>query len=172
MTINGFPPISGITSKILILGSMPSEESLRLQQYYANPRNAFWPMLMSLLGYKADQEYSVGVEILKRHRVAVWDTLKSCVREGSLDSSIVGSTIEANDFSHFFQDHPNIKTVFFNGRKSQQVYQKKVLPFIPGKYAELRYFLLPSSSPAMASLTREEKIDQWKLIIETLSEDA
>ncbi len=150
---------------------MPSEESLRLQQYYAYPRNAFWPIVMTLLDQETDLEYAARVNLLINNHIALWDTLKSCVRAGSLDSSIVDSTVEANDFAWFYGNHPRIKSVFFNGKKSQQVYQKKVLPYLPEQVTELQYHVLPSSSPAMASLTRKQKIDQWRLIVEKLSEN-
>ena len=81
---------------------MPSEESLRRQQYYANPRNGFWPIMMTLLGREAEKNYSDRIKILIQNKIAIWDTLKSCNREGSLDSSIVESTIEANDFLMFY----------------------------------------------------------------------
>lgn len=168
--VTGFPPIAGPDARVLILGSMPSEESLRQQQYYAHPRNAFWPIMMTLLGLSEFPEYDQRKAILLDRGIAVWDTLKSCIREGSLDSSIVDGSVVTNDFEKFYRQHPAISSVFFNGRKSEQVYRQRVLPLLSRCHAGLRYHLLPSTSPAMASLNRQQKIDGWKVVLRALYE--
>ncbi|MGW8247023.1 MAG: DNA-deoxyinosine glycosylase [Acidiferrobacterales bacterium] len=162
--IRGFPPISRDDAEILILGSMPSEESLRAKQYYAHPRNAFWPMMMELLGGSANLDYDDRARLLIENRIALWDTLKSCSRNGSLDSAIVDASIETNDFNTFFQKHKQIKHIFFNGQKSRQVYSKYVLPGLPEIYKKIEFSVLPSSSPAMARLDRKQKTDAWRVI--------
>lgn len=169
--ISGFPPISGPNAKVLILGSMPSEESLRMQQYYAHPRNGFWPIMMNLLGQPADLDYTQRAQVLIKHRIALWDTLQTCVRGGSLDSAIVDDSIEINDFESFYRRHPGINHVFFNGRKSEQVYCKRVLPKLTERYRQLPRHSLPSTSPAMASLTREQKLCAWSKVLDTLHAD-
>jgi len=166
--IAGFPPVSGPGAKVLILGSMPSEESLRRQQYYAHPRNGFWPIMMSLLGQPDDLDYSRRAQVLIEHHIALWDTLQSCVRGGSLDSAIVDDSIEINDFEAFFRQHPAVNHIFFNGRKSEQVYCQRVLPLLPEEFRQFARHLLPSTSPAMASLTREQKTRAWREVMDVL----
>jgi len=168
--ISGFPPIARKDAKILILGSMPGAESLRRQQYYAHPRNAFWPVMMSLLGVDPELDYRHKSKILIENRIAVWDTLKACIRSGSLDTAIVNASIEVNDFSLFFQQHVSIRYVFFNGRKSEQLFRRYAMKALPEQGRTLEYHVLPSTSPAMASLTRQEKTECWRLLIEKLSE--
>lgn len=170
--IRGFPPIAGDDARILILGSMPSEESLRLQQYYAHPRNGFWPIMMHLFAQDEDLGYARRAQLLIDHRIALWDTLKSCVRNGSLDSAIVDASITTNNFVDFFRKHPQIRAIFFNGQKSRLVYQKKVAPALPENYRRIRTRVLPSTSPAMAALTRKQKIAKWSVILDALADDS
>jgi TDG/mug DNA glycosylase family protein len=166
--ITGFPPIARADAKILVLGSMPSEESLRLGQYYAHPRNAFWPIMMSLFDQAGQLSYKQRQRVLVENSVALWDSLRRCVRTGSLDSAIVGNTIEPNDFNAFFQLHSRIQVVFFNGKKSMQVYEKHVLPGLSEPARILPRKILPSTSPAMASLTRQQKLSAWAEMLDYL----
>ena len=83
-----FPPIASPDARILILGSMPGRASLAAGQYYAHPRNAFWPIMGSLLDFDASRDYPARVDALKVAGIAVWDILDSCHRPGSLDSAI------------------------------------------------------------------------------------
>lgn len=170
-SIRGFPPIENKNAEILILGSMPSEESLRANQYYAHPRNAFWPIMMRLLGGGGDLDYEDRAQLLIENRIALWDTLKSCVRNGSLDSAIVDKSIEVNNFNLFFRQHKNIRHIFFNGQKSRQVYNRLVLPDIPESLQDIESSVLPSTSPAMASLSLKKKTDAWRIILGALKRE-
>jgi double-stranded uracil-DNA glycosylase len=159
----GFPPIAKPDAKILILGSMPGQKSLEENQYYAHPRNSFWPILLQLFGVNKDLSYEQRKQFLYENKIALWDVLKSCYRKGSLDSDIDYSTIEANDFNVFFEMHPKIKTVFFNGIKAEQIYNKEVLGNLK-KHKELNYYKLPSTSPAHAAMNMEQKLKEWEII--------
>lgn len=163
--IQGFPPISRPDARTLILGSMPSRESLAQQRYYAHPRNSFWPIMSSLFGFK-DNNYRLNADQLTQHGVAVWDVLKTCFRTGSLDSDIDGNTIVTNDFQQFFAHHPDIYRVFFNGAKAESVYLKQVLPRLDAKAARLKLQRLPSTSPAHASMSFEQKKNAWRVILD------
>ena len=167
-TVTGFPPIANRNAIILILGSMPSVKSLQEQQYYAHPRNSFWPILTTLLGGKTDLDYEQRKSLLLENRIALWDVLNTCQRKGSLDSSIQNGTTIVNDFNTFFKDHPGIMAVYFNGALARQEYRKQVLPKLDKKFASIEYQRLPSTSPAMASLTHEQKLEQWAVILQHL----
>ncbi|MBT8129110.1 MAG: DNA-deoxyinosine glycosylase [Gammaproteobacteria bacterium] len=167
-TVTGFPPIANRHAIILILGSMPSIKSLQEQQYYAHPRNSFWPILTTLLAGKTDLDYEQRKSLLLENRIALWDVLNTCQRKGSLDSSIRNETTIVNDFNTFFKDHSGIEAVYFNGALAQQEYRKQVLPKLDKKFASIEQQRLPSTSPAMASLTREQKLRQWKTILKYL----
>ena len=167
-TVTGFPPIADNNAIILILGSMPSIKSLEEQQYYAHPRNSFWFIMTKLLGDKSDLDYAERKALLLHNKIALWDVLNTCQRKGSLDSSINNETIEVNDFNKFFTEHPLIKAVYFNGSRAQQEYNRHVLPALNAEFASISYQRLPSTSPAMASLNREQKLQQWKAILQLL----
>ena len=150
-----FPPIVNEDSKILILGTMPGNKSLQLNQYYANPQNQFWKILSFVSGDNFNTSYDEKKILLLKNNIAIWDVLMHCEREGSLDVNI--SDEIPNDFKTFFSSHQNIKKVFFNGGKANALFSKYKLT-VSGK----AYETLPSTSSANASMTRNEKAIIWK----------
>lgn len=160
----GFPPIAEKSATVLILGSMPGEESLRKNEYYGHPRNAFWKIMANLFGFDPSMKYEERTRILLNNRIALWDVMRSCERAGSLDNSIKNRTIIENDFSSFFNNYPNIMDVYFNGAKAEKVYFKRVLPKLSGSKRKLNYGRLPSTSPAMTQLSLKAKILEWSKI--------
>jgi len=167
--VRGFPPISQPDARVLILGTMPSRESLARGQYYAHPRNAFWPIVCDLLAI-GDLPYKKRIARVTARGVAIWDVLKACFREGSLDSAIDDGSAEVNDFNRFYAHHPQIRRVFFNGAKAEAVYRKQVLPTLSASASALPLHRLPSTSPAHASMTFEQKKVAWRAMIENCLE--
>jgi hypoxanthine-DNA glycosylase len=159
-----FPPIADGRSCTLVLGSLPGQKSLQMQQYYAHPQNAFWRIILQLFGEASPQPYTRRVKILTDHGIALWDVLAAAERPGSLDSSIVPASAMANDFEGFFRAHPRIRRVFFNGRKAEEMYGRFVLPTLGADLEELRYECLPSTSPAHAGMTFATKLEHWTRI--------
>lgn len=162
--IIGFAPIASQSAKILILGSMPSSTSLTKQQYYGHPRNAFWPIMLALLNLPVGfdkSSYSERKQLLLQNDIAVWDVLQSCFREGSLDTAIKMDSIKLNDFYRFFKLHPTIKTVCFNGTKAETLYNKYVLADIKTSFQYIKYIKLPSTSPAYAAMSIQQKMTIW-----------
>ncbi len=158
----GFPPIARADARVLILGSLPSQASLRAQEYYAHPRNAFWILMKTIAG--ADGDYAERCEALQARGIAVWDVLSSSVRPGSLDADIDLGTARPNDFQRFFAGHSDIRLVCFNGRKAEAMFRQLVQPKLsPGIFDTA---LLPSTSAAHASLSVAEKLAIWRGIIE------
>lgn len=135
------------------------------QRYYAHPRNGFWPIVSDLFGF-AGEDYRQNTRQLAEHGIAVWDVLKSCQRSGSLDSSIDERTIETNDFQRFFREHPSIRRIFFNGAKAESMYLRHVLPGLTGTSACLEMKRLPSTSPAHAALSLDQKKTAWRCLLE------
>jgi hypoxanthine-DNA glycosylase len=162
-----FPPIATRDAHTLILGSLPGQRSLQMQQYYAHPHNAFWKLVAAILGADGVMPYARRVQLLKKNRIAVWDVLAAAERPGSLDSSIVHASALANDFARFFRAHPRIRRVFFNGRKAEELYRRFVLPGLGEEFAHIRYEGLPSTSPAHAGMTFAKKLDRWRRIKES-----
>lgn len=161
--VHSFAPIEDVTAKVLILGSMPGQASLTAGQYYAHTRNAFWRIMSELLRIDAAATYDVRVRALKTARIALWDVLQSCTREGSLDTKIENALLVANDFKTFLRKHEEIRHVFFNGVKAEDCYRRHVLPEIDSD--SITYLRLPSTSPANASLSFERKLEAWRVIL-------
>ncbi|MCK5686709.1 DNA-deoxyinosine glycosylase [bacterium] len=166
--IRSFLPVVDKNSKVLILGSMPGVDSLKKLQYYGHSRNSFWYIIFSLTHTEFSTDYNLRKKCLLKNRIAVWDVMKSCNRKGSLDSAIKKNSIITNNFKTFFEKYPLINNVFFNGATAQNEFNRKVLPEISGLFNHIKYHRLPSTSPAMAMMKREEKLVKWGLIIETL----
>lgn len=159
-----FPPVANEAAHTLILGSVPGQASLAAQQYYAHPRNAFWPMLAELLGFAVDLPYNAKIERLQQAGIALWDVLYSCQRPGSLDSSIRSSSVIANDLPGFLQAHPAIRRVFFNGASAENYFRRHVAPDMP--VSMIVFLRLPSTSPAHASLSFSKKLAAWRCLID------
>jgi double-stranded uracil-DNA glycosylase len=164
--IRSFAPIADRNARVLILGSMPGRASLAAGRYYAHPQNAFWRIASELLRIDPDAPYVVRTKALKSARIALWDVLQSCVRQGSLDTGIEQEV--ANDFEAFFRTHRGITHVFFNGAKAEESYRRHVLAGID---VPLRYLRLPSTSPAHAALPFARKRAAWHAIL-TMEEQA
>lgn len=164
--IHGFEPLAQRQAHTLILGSMPSRESLHQARYYAHPRNSFWPLLAELL-HLPEENYAERARRVSRMGYAIWDVLQSCSRASSLDSAIVESSIRPNDFNLFFLAHKHIDRVFFNGTKAEVMYRRHVLLGLPPTCQGISYQRLPSTSPANAGLTLKEKRQAWREILVT-----
>ena len=167
--IHSFLPVVKPGADILILGSMPGKRSLQADQYYAHPRNAFWRIFCKL--FNIDEKLILGVDkyrkriaCLEEEKIALWDVLQSCTRKSSLDADIVESSIIANNFSALFNNHKSIRHIYFNGAKAEQLYKRHVIPTLSDQQSQLPMTRLPSTSPAYAAMSFEEKVQEWRLI--------
>ncbi|MES2285667.1 MAG: DNA-deoxyinosine glycosylase [Bacteroidota bacterium] len=154
MQIYSFPPISNADSKILILGTMPGNDSLKMNQYYAHPRNAFWKIMFAIFDQPFSADYAIKKKLLLSNQIAVWDVLKVCERRGSLDVNIIKE--ETNNFNAFFEKHSHINHIFFNGQQSSNYFLKNQQSAIP-------FTKLPSTSPAH-TMSFTEKLAAWTAI--------
>jgi len=157
--LHGLPPIENARARVLILGSMPGAASLAAAQYYAHPRNLFWPLLGAILGFDPGSAYALRVAALKRADIALWDVIGRCRRSGSLDARIDPKSIVANDFAAFLDRHPRLHTVCFNGATAEASWRRHVRPLLGAR--ELLTLRLPSTSPANASIGYERKLAAW-----------
>ena len=155
--LRGFPPVVAGSTHTLILGSFPGGASLAATQYYAHPRNQFWRLLGAVIGEPLQEfDYPTRLEHVLKHGIGVWDVLAACTREGSLDVAIRNAT--PNDFASFREYAPQLKKVCFNGKTAG-----RFAPVI----AEAGYqtLVLPSSSPANAMLSFDQKLRLWREIL-------
>ena len=158
--LHGFPPVVDDRARILILGSFPSAQSLVAGQYYANPRNAFWPITGELFGFDANAPYDSRLAALRAQGIALWDVLHSCRRAGSADSAIDPKSLVVNDFTELAADYPGITRVFFNGAKAADLYRRLAQPD-----ERLHFHRLPSTSPAHATRPGV-KLAAWREILQ------
>ena len=154
---------------MLLLGTLPGTVSLDRQQYYAQPRNGFWPILATLLGFDPTLPYAQRAAQLSAHGIALWDVCRSGVRPGSLDSAIQRASIQPNDFAGFLPSHPALRVLAFNGRTAESLFRSLVLPSLPASLAALPTLTLPSTSPAYASMRFAEKLDRWRVLLDWLA---
>lgn len=157
--LSGFSPSIDENCTILILGSMPSVKSLEQQQYYAHPQNRFWP-LMSIFFNQGivPTNYQEKLSMLLKNHVALWDSIDSCIREGSLDSAIYDE--KSNDFNELFNKYPKINTICFNGGKSFQCFKKYNKDLLNNP--KFTFYTLPSTSPANARFRLPMLQESWQ----------
>lgn len=156
--LRGLAPIGASKPRILILGSMPGAASLAAEAYYAHPRNAFWPILGAILGFDPAATYPQRVAALDRHGVMVWDVLRECRRRGSRDATIDPASERANDFAALFARSESLRRILFNGARAAQCFQR----WVQTPPAHIECVRLPSTSPAHASLSFEQKHACWR----------
>lgn len=149
---------------------MPSVASLAKHQYYGHPNNAFWPIMGQLLGAGPELPYDERQRILTARGVAVWDVLRECYREGSLDADIRVESESPNDFASFLACHRRIHTIFFNGRRSEIMFRRHVGPTLMESDRSFRFVLLPSTSPAHAARGFGEKLAAWTEVSRALAD--
>ncbi|MGK0373876.1 MAG: hypoxanthine-DNA glycosylase [Arenicella sp.] len=163
-----FEPILAGAPRLLILGSMPSQISLRENQYYANPRNAFWWIMSQLFEFDLDMGYRDRIFALESVGVAVWDVLYDCERKGSLDSAIVTNSEQPNDFELLFARYPTISKVIFNGAAAEKIFARhnaKLIQVTKQQRPDLGWHRCPSTSPAHASISKHDKLQAWRLCL-------
>ena len=159
-------------ARVLVLGSLPGPMSLRERQYYAQPRNAFWRIMGVLFGAAPERPYETRLERLRSHHVALWDVCSSAHRSGALDAAIQRASVVPNDFVAFFARHSGLRLIVFNGKAAAELYRRKVLSGLPEEFQSLRCQTLPSTSPAYASMTFEQKLERWRVVREAGLSDA
>ena len=160
-----FPPIVDERARVLVLGTLPGEESLRRSQYYAHPRNLFWPIVFALFDAVPSPAYAERVAFVAAQRIALWDVVAVGEREASADSTIRRET--PNRIDLLLDAHPRIRVVAFNGSGARRLYHRH-FALRPG----LVYLALPSTSPAHARLGFAEKLARWRALREALEASA
>jgi hypoxanthine-DNA glycosylase len=157
MKIQSFPYLSNPEATVLILGTMPGVQSLAMNEYYAHPRNLFWRLVSTIFDEELPTDFQHKKEMLIRNKISVWDVLQACERQGSLDSAIMKEV--PNDFTAFLNEHPHIRLIAFNGQKAAAFFKKYVR-----LNKEYSFMTLPSTSPAHAGKSFEQKLREWEVI--------
>jgi TDG/mug DNA glycosylase family protein len=160
----GFAPVAQPDARVLILGTLPGQVSLRMQQYYAQPRNVFWRIMGELADAHPELPYPERLQRLTARGIALWDVCAAAARPGSLDASINSDTVITNPLEQFYRDHPDIGLVCFNGATAETLYRRYVLPKLSNPFG-ITYRGLPSTSPAHAAMPFAEKLAKWSVVV-------
>ena len=157
-----FPPVVDARTRVLVLGSLPGEQSLARAQYYAHPRNHFWRLIGAVAGVElAGLAYEERLEALLAARIGLWDTVGSARRAGSLDGAIRDHA--ANKLGDLADTLPHLRAVGFNGARAAAIGSKE----LAGRET-LALLPLPSSSPAL-TWPYEAKLERWMALRPYLS---
>ncbi len=159
-----FPPVVDAQARVLILGTLPGEESLRRGEYYAHPRNLFWPIIFALFGEPPALSYTERLAFLTAHRIAAWDVCELGERERSADTTI--RLERPNAIDRLLDQHPLIRAVAFNGTTAQRLYDRHF-----ARRADLTYLALPSTSPAHATIDFSVKLARWTALRGIVEQD-
>jgi len=163
----GLPPVIGNEPKVLILGSFPSKMSLAAQLYYANPRNHFWRIMQILFSLDDDRATGENQHALEKCHVALWDMIASrSFQTGAMDRDIRDPVL--NDIPTFLRTHPTIRFIGLNGGKAAECF-KKVIHEAPFPSSPIAVMRLPSTSPANATYSFRQKLEQWRVILDCLA---
>lgn len=162
----GLAPVIAKTSRVLILGSLPGDMSLSMQQYYANPRNQFWGILGAAFGHTLQSPYEEKINFALARGLALWDVLKAADRKGSLDANITKAV--PNEFGELLTAYPNIRIIALNGRKAVTHFCS-IQRRDPSIFAGRQCIELPSTSgvPGKNVPSLQEKINRWAAIRDT-----
>lgn len=153
-----FEPIENSEITILILGTLPSDKSLEVSEYYGHSGNRFWKIIAALTANPLPLTYPEKKELLLKNGIGIWDIVQQAKRNGSLDTSIKNE--EPNDLNTFIENHKLLKVIGFNGKKSEALFNKYF-----ERKKDFRYISLPSSSPANAGINFENICKVWQQII-------
>lgn len=157
-TKQSFQPLATDDAEVLILGSIPGDRSIELQQYYGHLQNRFWQVIAAITGSELPTTYTEKRQMLVTNRISLWDVANRANRVGSLDSNIRNE--EPNDIEAFIAQHSKLKTIAFNGKKAELLYDKYF-----ERSAQIQYISLPSTSPANAACKLYDLQERWKEIL-------
>lgn len=164
--VSSFPPQVGVDCRVLILGTMPGVRSLTAGQFYAHPRNLFWPFMSALYGALPEDAYTARIAHLHHAGIGLWDVLAHCERKGSLDSAIRAGSAVPNDISSLLVTRATIRVIALNGKEASRIFVRRIAPRIEAaRLARLTILALPSTSPANASIARASKLERWSELL-------
>lgn len=166
--LQSFAPVVDQRSKVLVLGTMPGVASQTAQQYYAHPRNAFWPIMQALFAIDSAADYATRLALLLEQRIALWDVYAECERQGSLDKAIDQKNARTNSLVELLLRYPSLQTLVFNGKLAYQTFQRDQAKQIGDN--KIKLLVMPSTSPANAALKFEQKLASWRAIVDARNE--
>ncbi len=160
--VHPIEPVFDESSRVLVLGTMPSPASRRAGFYYAHPQNRFWKVLAALFDEPEPRGTDARAQFALRHHIALWDVLASCAIEGASDASIANPI--PNDLERIARI-ASISTVFTTGRKAEELFKRYARKMIP----EANFVPLPSTSGANARMNLDVLISAYQPLLQAVS---
>jgi len=154
MLVHPVKPLYNNKSEILILGTFPSVKSREAKFFYAHPQNRFWKVMSRICKSDLPATDDEKRKMILDNRFALWDVIHSCEVTGSADSTI--RNVVPNDISEIIENS-NIKKIFVNGKKAEELYKKYI-----EKSVNIKAVCLPSTSPANATWSEDRLYEYWK----------
>ncbi len=167
-TCIGFPAQVSPQCRVLVLGSMPGVASLQAAQYYAHPRNRFWPLMQLLCEVDATLAYPARIAALNAAGVGLWDVIGRCERRGSLDASIVRGSDVSNALPALIARLPGLRAIACNGGTAYQLFMARIAPALPATGGAPVVWSLPSTSPANAAWSLPRLQAAWQPLADAL----
>lgn len=165
----GLPAQARADCRVLVLGSMPGVASLQAAQYYAHPRNRFWPLMAALTGIDATADYATRVAALQGKRIGLWDVIGQCERRGSLDAAIVRGSEVPNALPELIAQLPQLAAVACNGATAHAAFMRSIQPRLGARAGSLAVWCLPSTSPANAAWPLPRLRAAWQPLADVLA---
>lgn len=153
-----FDPISNSETNVLILGTMPGDKSLELNEYYGHSRNKFWKIISTITNNDLPLSYTDKKNLLVKTKIGIWDVAHKANRKGSLDNAIQDE--EPNDLNSFISKHKNLKVIGFNGTKAEALFDRYFT-----RQTGIKYIALPSTSPANTGIDFDSICKVWRQIL-------
>jgi double-stranded uracil-DNA glycosylase len=166
--VEGFDAQVCAQTRVLILGSMPGDASLLAGQYYAHPRNRFWPLMQALCGVDAGLDYPQRLQALRATGVGLWDVLAACERPGSLDASIRPGSEIVVDLPGLLPHCPQLQLIACNGKTAANLYGRHLSAPVQQLRPGLAWLTLPSTSPANAAFSLSRLQQHWQPVADAL----
>lgn len=170
MMDHSFNAVCDKNTQLLILGSLPGKRSIAEQQYYAHPRNTLWPILCSWIQIPVSLSYQERLSAALERGIGFWDVVAEAERPGSLDSNIASSTVHYNPIDQLILSLPKLTAIILNGGAAMTLFRRAGFDRVAAERG-IDFFQLPSTSPAHASLSYDEKRVAWhSVLIDSLKE--
>jgi hypoxanthine-DNA glycosylase len=165
----GLPAQAATDCRVLVLGSMPGVASLQAAQYYAHPRNRFWPLMAALTGIDGSAAYAERICGLQSVGIGLWDVIGQCERSGSLDAAIVRGSEVPNALPALIAGLPQLAAIACNGATAHRAFLRWVQPQLDRRAAALTVWSLPSTSPANAGWSLGRLQAAWQPLADVLA---
>ncbi len=157
------PPAADDNCKVLILGPLPDLTNRDNPKYYPEETDLFWNIFSELYGEKFPKDYEERIKFLVDQNIGLWHVCK--IKIDDQDKPIDNEDIVANNLENFVDEHKELKCIAFNGKETSKLFAKYFRSF-----RGIKLQVLQSSNKTTNDSPLEEKVKDWKKIVEFIDE--